>query len=218
MSIIAIDGPAGSGKSTTARLVAKRLGYLYLDTGALYRAVTLQVLEAGLELDDVAAIEALAAALPVRFERDLVGEDRVWIGERDVTREIRTMEVASRVSAVSALPGVRKALVKLQRAIGSQGNYVVEGRDIGTVVFPDAELKVFLVADLGQRAKRRLADLRRAGDELSTLKEVRASLAARDKLDSGRAIAPLRKAEDAFELDTSRLTIAEQVEKLIGFR
>ncbi len=219
MAIVAIDGPAGSGKSTTARLLAARLGFLYLDTGAIYRAVTLRALEAGLPMTAEAEIAQLAATLPLRFVAggDETGRQRVFLGERDVSEALRSMEVNRRVSEVAAIAAVRGHLVEAQRRIGRGGNHVVEGRDIGTVVFPDAEVKIFLVADLECRAARRLAEMRARGDRETTLAAVRASLAARDRLDGARAVGPLKKAEDAIEIDTSRLTITEQVERIMGF-
>jgi cytidylate kinase len=217
MAIVAIDGPAGSGKSTTARLLAGRLRFLYLDTGAIYRAVTLLALEAGVEMTAEAEIAHLAATLPLRFSVAGHGGQRAFFGERDVTEALRSMAVNRHVSEVATIPAVRQHLVEAQRRIGSDGNHVVEGRDIGTVVFPDADLKVFLIADLECRAQRRLAEMRAQGDTRATLNEVRASMAERDRLDAGRAVGPLKKASDAIEIDTSRLTIAEQVEKIMGF-
>ncbi len=216
--IIAIDGPAGSGKSTTARLVAEGLGFTYLDTGALYRAVTLRALDLGVDPDDEEGLERVVREIELHFERGETGEGpRLFMQGRDVSEEIRSMRVAGSVSAVARSAAVRGSLVELQREIGRAGGFVVEGRDIGTVVFPAAEIKIFLIADVEQRAHRRLADLRRSGDTATSLEQVRKNLLERDSIDSGRAIGPLRKADDAIELDTSRLTIDEQVDKVIGF-
>ncbi|MAE70878.1 MAG: hypothetical protein CME06_10465 [Gemmatimonadetes bacterium] len=216
--IVAIDGPAGSGKSTTARLVAEGLGFTYLDTGALYRAVTLHALNLGVDPEDEEGLGRVLREIELHFEPTGAGEGpRLIMNGRDVSEEIRSMRVAASVSAVARSAVVRGSLVDLQREIGRAGGFVVEGRDIGTVVFPDAEIKVFLVADVEQRAERRLGDLRRAGDTEISLEQVRKNLLDRDAIDSGRAIAPLRKAADAVELDTSRLTIAEQVDKVVCF-
>jgi len=217
-SIVAIDGPAGSGKSTTARLVAERLGFTYMDTGALYRAVTLGALDAGVSPDDEPGLEGLVRGIELRFERDDSRQaPRVLMNGADVSAEIRSMRVAAAVSAVSRSAAVRSAMVELQRELGAAGGFVVEGRDIGTVVFPDATAKIFLVADAEQRARRRLADLRAAGDRRTTHEQVLENLLERDRIDSGRAIGPLKRAEDALEVDTSRLTIEEQVDKVTRF-
>ncbi|WP_420454180.1 (d)CMP kinase [Rubrivirga sp.] len=216
--IVAIDGPAGSGKSTTARRVADRLGWLYLDTGAMYRAVGLAFRERGLPVTDQAAVD-LVPALDVRLDPGPAGT-RVALDGADVTDRIRTAEAAADASRVSALAPVRAAMVALQRRVASgyqaahaDGGVVVEGRDIGTVVFPDADVKFFLVADLDARARRRLADGPDAAP--AALETVRADLAARDLRDESRAIAPLRAAADAVTLDTTALTIDQQVEHVL---
>jgi len=210
--IIAIDGPAASGKSTTARLVAERLGYLYIDTGAMYRAVALKVLEHGLDVDDVEGISKLVEKTEVRLVQSKDGL-KVYLDGRDVTDEIREPEVTNASSAVSAIPKVRELLVREQRKMGESGGIVLEGRDIGTVVFPNADLKIYMVADDEERARRRQRELlQKGGAKAPDLSVLIQEIQERDKRDSSRAISPLRKAADAIELDTSNLTIEEQVE------
>lgn len=208
--IIAIDGPSGSGKSTTARLLAERLAYLYIDTGAMYRAVTLKVLRAGVDPEDPEEVARVADTCTVRLEQE-DGGVRVLLDGEDVSDEIRMIEVTRHVSAISAVPHVREVLVEAQRAMGSEGGVVLEGRDIGTVVFPDADLKVFLVADLHTRAERRRGDLARQGSDIS-VEEVEEDLARRDAYDSSREHSPLRRADDAVTVDTTDLTIEGQVD------
>lgn len=212
--IIAIDGPAASGKSTTARLVADRLGYIYIDTGAMYRAVTLAVLRAGIPPADEAAVTELAARIRVELER-VDGDCCVRLDGEDVSAAIRTPEVTAHVSQVSAYPGVRERMVVLQRNAATAGGVVMDGRDIGTVVFPHADLKIFMVADLHARAARRGAELVNMGRD-GELQVLAAQLSERDRLDSERGVSPLRKADDAVEIDTSALTIEEQVERVVG--
>jgi cytidylate kinase len=212
--IVAIDGPAASGKSTTAKLVAERLGFTYLDTGAMYRAVTLAVIQEKIPLEDEASITSLLDRLELRFVKRNGGQHLLMNGQ-DVSKLIRSGNVTENVSAVSALPVVREAMVKIQRTIGSESDCVVEGRDIGTVVFPDAEFKFFVKADYRTRAERRQKDLQRLGEEhsLDTLIE---DLKRRDQRDSTREFSPLRKAEDAIELDTTNRTIKEQVDFVVN--
>ena len=209
--VVAIDGPGGAGKSTTARAVAERLGLSYLDTGALYRCVALRAVEQGLSLDDGARIAAIARNLDVRFA---AGSQRVSLGERDVTAEIRTPEISQAASKVSSLAPVREALVGLQRRSARAPGTVAEGRDMGTVIFPTAQLKVFLDATMDERARRRVADLRGLG-RADDVEEVRAQLAERDARDSGRAVAPLRQAPDAVVLDTTHLALEEVVDRIV---
>jgi cytidylate kinase len=209
--IIAIDGPAGSGKSTIAREVAKKLGMRYLDTGAMYRAVTLLALEAGLLPDRLSEAGALARSAPLRFEERPNDLTQVFLGGRDISQEIRGQLVSKNVSAVSAEPSVRKVLTKRQREEALAGNVVLEGRDMGTVVVPDAQLKVFLTASVQERAKRRQAQLAEQGVTQSAEQLVQ-DISTRDALDSGREVAPMRKSEDAVELDTTGMTIAEVIE------
>lgn len=208
--IIAIDGPSGSGKSTTARLLAGRLGYLYIDTGAMYRAVTLKVLREGVDPGDAGAVAGVADRCRIVLEQ--AGEGlRVLLDGEDVSSEIRTPEVTRHVSAVSEVPHVREVLVDAQRALGIEGGVVLEGRDIGTVVFPDADLKVFMKADLHTRAVRRRAELLEREGEVDLI-AVEADLARRDAHDSGREHSPLLRAEDAVVVDTTGLTIEGQVD------
>ena len=210
--IVAIDGPAGAGKSTVARAVARRLGVAYLDTGAMYRALTWLALERGVSPSDEQALIALARANPIEIEPTDDG-DRVRVVARDVTAQIRTPEVASRVSEVSAHAGVRAEVVAAQQALLSQGSWVSDGRDVGTVVCPHADLKVFLTASLQERARRRRADLRARGvtmEEATVLEDVR----RRDHADSTRSASPLRIAQGAVVIDSSELD-ADAVADLI---
>ncbi len=210
--IIAIDGPAGAGKSTTARRVAERLGYLYIDTGAMYRAVTLAVLRAGIPIEE----EHVARVLPhlrIELVPSLQGQRTLLSGE-DVTEALRLPEVTRWVSLVSSFPAVRRFLVEEQRRLGRHGGVVMDGRDIGTVVFPEAEVKVFLTASLPVRARRRLQELRAYGIAI-TEQEVAAELQRRDELDSHRADSPLQCAPDAVVIDTTELTIEEQTERVL---
>jgi len=211
VTVAAVDGPVGSGKSTVARRVARRLGYIYLDTGAMYRAVGLLAGEAGVPLDDEDAVVAVAREARLRF--DAVG--RLFAGERDLSAAIRTLEMGAAASRVSALPGVRRLLVEEQRALGEDADIVMEGRDIGTNVFPDAAVKVFLTARPEVRAARRTAELRAMGDDVDEA-QVLAALVERDRRDSTRAVAPLRKAADAVEVDTSEMTLDEVVDAVVG--
>jgi cytidylate kinase len=212
--VIAIDGPAASGKSTTARLVAQRLGYTYIDTGAMYRAVTLAVLRAGIDPNDRAAVERLAADLSIHLDRLPDHTLRVMLDGEDISAPIRTQEVTAIVSIISAYQGVRKRMVELQKKMAECGGVVMDGRDIGTVVFPEADVKVFMVADLDARAQRRQAEFQKMGTEVS-VNHLASSLAERDRLDTTREVSPLTKSPDAIEIDTSRLTVEEQVERVI---
>lgn len=211
--IIAIDGPAASGKSTSARQVAKQLNFLYLDTGAMYRCVTLALLDQEISFSDIAAVESILESIDVNLVEEN-GEPAAYVNGKNVTDRIRSDEVTSNVSPVSAIREVRTAMVQLQRKIASNSDCVMEGRDIGTVVFPNADVKIFLVADAEVRAKRRQKDHKALG-EMKSVEELVKDIEARDVYDSTREHSPLQKAEDAIEIDTSYMTIDEQVSKMI---
>lgn len=206
--IIAIDGPSGAGKSTLAKRLAKELGFIYMDTGAMYRALALKVLREGVDLADDAAMARLIESTTVDL-RPANGALRVLLDGIDVAAEIRTPEVSQMASKASALPAVRARLLDLQREMGRRGSVVAEGRDIGTVIFPSAEVKIFLRASAAERARRRFAELRAAGEAVQ-LDETLREIEERDRRDSGRDLAPLRQAEDAVLIDSSSLD-ADQV-------
>ena len=207
--IIAIDGPAATGKSTTAKALAKRLGFTYLDTGAMYRAITLLILQKKVKIGENFALISLLKKFDLKIQQH-EKQILVILNGEDVSNEIRRLDVTKYVSEVSALSAVRKSLVKIQRKIAKDQNCVVEGRDIGTIVFPDAEVKFYVVADYDVRAKRRLLDFKKLGEEKS-IDELIEELKNRDKYDSEREHSPLLKANDAIEVDTTNLTIEEQV-------
>ena len=212
--IIAIDGPSGAGKSTLAKRLAKELRFVYLDTGAMYRALALKVLRQGIDLADDAGLEELIAATEIDLQ-ETNGNLAVLLDGLDVAAEIRTPEVSQMASKVSALRIVRARMLELQREMGRRGSVVAEGRDIGTVVFPDAEVKIFLDASANERARRRYNELQRAGravDYEETLREIE----ERDKRDSERDLAPLRKAEDALMMDSSSATADEVAAKVLS--
>jgi cytidylate kinase len=212
--IVAIDGPAAAGKSTSAKKVARELGFTHLDTGAMYRCVTLSVLRDQITLDNESALSQLLNELDIRLEK-LNEEFVFYLNGEDVSDEIRKAEVTSYVSTVSAVSQVRNALVRVQRNIAKNQDCVVEGRDIGTIVFPDAKFKFFLVADDFVRARRRQLDLIAIGEEKSIavlVEEIR----QRDFMDSERSNSPLRKADDAIEIDTSKMTFDEQVAFMVN--
>ena len=214
--LIAIDGPAGAGKSSVARAVAAQLQLLYLDTGAMYRAITWLALQRGIPLDDAEQLTQLAAQTQLRLQSGPSPDEptRIWANGQEITQAIRSPEVTRWVSQVAAVPGVRQELVKQQRLLGRDGGAVLEGRDIGTHVFPDAELKVFLTASLGERAQRRQHQLQAQGQVVS-LEELKAQLEQRDRYDSERQIAPLRPAPDAIVIDTDHLSQAEVENKIV---
>lgn len=216
MLTIALDGPAGAGKSTIARILARRLGILYLDTGAMYRAVGLKALRGGISVRDEAAIAAMLpdTRLEVIFEDS---NQRILLDGEDVSQAIRTPEASIAASDVSALPAVRLALVKLQREIAARQPLILDGRDIGTFVLPDAPFKFFLTADPAERARRRLLDLQARGDSTSTFDQVLADIEYRDRQDSGRSLAPLSQAHDAVAVDTTHLTIEQVVETIMSY-
>lgn len=210
LPLIAIDGPSGVGKSTTARRVAARLGWQYLDTGAMYRAAALAVHRAGLSLEDRPGLERLLAGLELAQE-----DTRIFLAGEDVSEAIRSQEVTRRVTPVSADARVREVLVEQQRRIGSRGRWVVDGRDIGTVVFPGACCKIFLTASPEARARRRLLELEAKG-QAPAFDEVLGDLQRRDQADSTRAVAPLRPADDAVELDSSGLSLDQVVDWIVA--
>ena len=212
--VIALDGPAGSGKSTAARNLARELDILCLDTGAMYRACALACREAGVAVSDEDAVCALIGKTDLRVEyRD--GRQVTMLGDRDVSEEIRSPGMSQLASEVSALACVRSAMVAMQRRIASEMSCVLDGRDIGTTVFPDAELKIFMVADLEIRAGRRAAEMAARGEKVS-LEQVMENLQERDRIDSGREASPLSKAPDALVLDNSRMTLQDQMAWIKG--
>lgn len=213
---IAIDGTVASGKSTIGGLLADRLGYTYLDTGAMYRAVTWVALQRGIDIADEEAIAALAERVEINITRPTVDDGRqytVYANGQDVTWQIRRPEVDANVSPVSAYPGVRQALTEQQRRIGRRGRIVMVGRDIGTVVLPEADLKIYLDATVEERACRRYREILKRGEE-ADYQEVLVSMRRRDKIDSGREAAPLRPADDAITIDTTELSIDEVLAKV----
>lgn len=210
---VAIDGPAGAGKSSVAKVLASRLHYTYIDTGAMYRAITWALLQDHVDITDTEAVRKCLEAVTIRLmpEPDIC---RVYVNETEVTEAIRKADIASHVSAVAALAVVREKLVQLQRDLAKGGNVVLDGRDIGTVVLPDADVKIFLTASVASRAKRRYNELSAQGSTAS-LADIAASIEARDYTDSHRAISPLRQADDAVLLDNSELTLEGTAEAII---
>ena len=206
---VAIDGPASSGKSTISKLIAKENHFVYLDTGAMYRVVTLAVLRNKISIDDHEAIEKLVQTIEIGFSMQ-DGKQSVFMNGEDVTDEIRSVEVTRNVSAVSALKEVRTRLVHLQQEIAENHSIIMDGRDIGTVVLPQAEIKIFLVASVEERAKRRFIENQEKGIEMS-YEELVEDIRRRDHIDSTRKESPLRKAEDAIEIDTTTMTIEDVV-------
>lgn len=205
--VIAIDGPSGAGKSTVAHLLAERLGYLQIDTGAMYRAVAYLLHQAGIDANDLAAVEHFCSTVDIRLDRS-DGFQRVFANGQEVTSQIRTPEMSLMTSRISALRPVREAMMLAQRKLGAQGGVVLEGRDIGTVVFPDADLKFFLSASAEERGKRRYMELVAKGEQV-TLENTITAVAQRDQQDSERDLAPLRMAEDAIAIDSSGRTVEE---------
>lgn len=212
--VIAIDGPAGAGKSTTAKEVALRLGYRYIDTGAMYRAVTLLALESAIAMDAEEKLSQLAQVAEINFAPLRPEKNIVYLDGRDISEEIRSIAVNENVSLVAKVPGVREALVEKQRLMAEDGGVVMDGRDIGTVVLPGADLKVFLTASLETRAQRRLDEMQGKG-ERAEFAQVRENLYTRDQIDSQREVAPLKRADDAIEIDTTGASVDEVVQKII---
>lgn len=211
--IIAIDGPAGSGKSTTAKILAERLGYVYLDTGAMYRALTYAAQKKNIAPSNKEKLAALAHRLPLRFE-PTDRQNKVFIDSVDVTKLIRTPEITRLVSEVAAHAQVRKAMVEKQKAIGQNGSIVAEGRDTTTVVFPYADIKIYMDASVTERARRRVLDMKEMGID-TTLEEQIKEINRRDGLDSHRKHSPLKRADDAVVVDTTNLTIDDQVNRIL---
>ena len=212
--VIAIDGPSGAGKSTVAHLLAERLGYLQIDTGAMYRAVAWLLHDCGVDPDDLTAVERLCSTVDVRLERQ-DGLQRVLANGQDVTAQIRTPEMSLLTSRISALKPVREAMMQSQRRMGARGGVVLEGRDIGTVVFPDADVKFFLSASAEERGRRRYLELAAKGQQVSLADTVQA-VAERDLQDSQRELAPLRMAADAIAIDSSGRTIDEVLDSMVN--
>ena len=211
--IVAIDGPAGAGKSTVAKLLAQKLGFVYVDTGAMYRALTLKALENNIALHDVSSLAAIARASSIDLINTSSGSLKVLLDGREVTDLIREPRITRVVSDIAKIKEVREVLMELQRKLGANKDVVVDGRDIGTVVFPRAERKFFLVADFKERVNRRYKELKAAGSLVSA-KDVEGDLANRDTIDSTRECAPLKKADDAVYIDTTALSIEQVVDTL----
>jgi cytidylate kinase len=211
--VVTIDGPAAAGKSTTARAVARALGFLYVDTGALYRALALKVQNGGISPDDLSAVERCASDSELNLSGS-ADHPRVWLDGTDVSEEIRTPAVSELASRLAAQPGVRRRLVEIQRGLSERGRLVAEGRDLGTVVFPDADVKIYLDADLATRARRRYRELERRGIPVP-LDEVRDELKRRDARDRGRTDSPLTVPPNAVVVDTSNLGIEQQVDAVL---
>jgi len=211
--VIAIDGPVGSGKSTTARLAAKKLGFLFVDTGAMYRALALKVLHEGLNIRDSGAVEELLKKTDIvlKWENDTLV---TYLDSEDVSKEIRTREVTHVASVISEHPSVREELVSMQRKMGENGGVVMEGRDIASVVFPDAEVKIYLDANIEERVKRRHKEMLRKGENVSA-ERLRKEIIERDRMNIERDIAPLVKLPDAIVIDTTGYTIEQQVDHVV---
>ncbi|MCU0665980.1 MAG: (d)CMP kinase [Candidatus Omnitrophica bacterium] len=214
--IIAIDGPAGAGKSTIAKILAQKLGFLYIDTGAMYRALTLKVIEKGLPVDDLNGIIHLAKQTKIELLHDsCTAELKVLLDGNDVSKSIRETRVTKFVSDVAKIKEVREIMLGLQRKLGLSTNSILDGRDIGTVVFPDAQKKIFLDANFQERTLRRYKELKDSGYPVS-LQEIENDLSNRDKIDSTRETAPLKKADDAILVDTTSLSIDQVVDKILN--
>lgn len=212
---IAIDGPSSSGKSTVAQAIAKKLDIIYIDTGAMYRAVTLAVLQDSIEVSDAERVKKILPTLDLTFKRSDEGIQEMYLNRQNVSREIRSDEVTANVSEISAYPFVREKLVEDQRNMASTHSVVMDGRDIGTVVLPDAEYKFFLNASAKVRAKRRFDENIEKGLSNQTLEEIEESIIARDHYDSNREHSPLKKADDAIELETDHLSVEQVVNTII---
>jgi cytidylate kinase len=212
--VITIDGAAGVGKTSTAKELAKRLGYQYFDTGAMYRAVTLFFIRENVDLSSKSEVVKSLDSIKLNIDFSSESEMQIFLDEDDISLKIRSQEVTSKVSAVSALKDVREMMVNIQRSFTANGNFVVEGRDIGTVVFPDAKYKFYLQADYDIRAERRLADFEKL-NEAKNINEIKEDLEKRDKYDSSRKLSPLKKPDNAIIIDTTLCTFEEQVYKIL---
>ncbi len=214
--IIAIDGPAGAGKSTVAKMLARRLGYVYLDTGAMYRALTLKVIQAGVALSEEAKISELAAKIDIQLRKGHDGSLSVILDGVDVSRDIRSPDITKSVSDIAKIRKVRLVMLEKQREMARKGDVILDGRDIGTVVFPDARYKFYLDAEPAERSRRRYNELKGLGQDIS-LSAVDADISNRDRIDSSREFAPLKKAEDAVYIDTTSMTIDNVVDTLLSY-
>jgi CMP/dCMP kinase len=212
---IAIDGPAGAGKSTVAKLVARRLKFLYVDTGAMYRAISWIAVKTGCSISDEAQLLKEIEKSGVRFERNADGLLDVYIHNQNVTFELRSPEISDIVSQIAVHPGIRALLTKWQRQFAAKYSVVMDGRDIGTIVLPDANLKVFLTANLRERAKRRMAEMTRKGYSVS-LEEIMQAMAIRDERDASRDVAPLKMADDAIEIDSTNKSVDDIVSEILS--
>jgi len=212
--IIAIDGPAGAGKSTVAKTIAQKLGFLYIDTGAMYRALTLRILEDKISIQDTAAIIAIAKMTSVDLQKLPDGSLQVLLDDRDVSRQIREPRITKFVSDIAKIKEVRQVMLELQRRFGARGDSILDGRDIGTVVFPDADKKFYIDANFTERVRRRFKELNESGQNV-TLSSVESDLRNRDIIDSTREVAPLKKADDAIYIDTTDMTIEEVVDTVL---
>ena len=213
--IIAIDGPAGAGKSTVARIIAQKLGFLYIDTGAMYRALTLKALERKIDVNDIAALIEMARSTNIDLINNPDSSLKILLDARDVTGSIRQPSITRLVSDIAKIKGIREVMLGLQRRLGRLRDSVLDGRDIGTVVFPDADNKFYIDAEFEERVKRRYKELKELGQNI-TPEDIENDLKNRDNIDSTREFAPLKRAEDAIYIDTTNLTIEEMVNKVLS--
>jgi len=214
--IVAIDGPAGAGKSTVAKILAQRMGFLYIDTGAIYRALTLKAIQDNINIQDTAALVELAKRTSINLVYNPGGPLKVLLDDADVSKEIREPRITKLVSDIARIKGVREVMLLLQRKLGQTGDVVLDGRDIGTVVFPNAEKKFYIDAQFSERVNRRYKELLGSGQKI-TRDEIDADLRNRDTIDTTREVAPLRKAKDAIYIDTTTMSIEEVVSKVLTY-